>query len=74
MSSKRNIKKKACINKIKHVSMEEAQKHANRLRFKLGQRWVIPYKCECCGSYHVGHAPKNIRQSIRDKSLNKVEI
>jgi hypothetical protein len=67
MASLRAQRRKSCNGKVRHGSFKQANTHAKQLRLS-NERWVMPYKCKFCGGYHVGHAPKNVRQSIKAKN------
>jgi hypothetical protein len=57
MASKRNVRRKACEGKHKHATEAEAHSHLRSLHLagKLVGRAMHAFKCEFCGSYHVGH-------------------
>jgi len=43
-----------CKPKIKYALLSTAQKKAEQSSTKSGEK-IEPYKCEICGSYHIGH-------------------
>lgn len=49
MASKRHLRRKACVGKIRHETMEQAR--------AMAWNGTIPYHCPFCGGYHVGHCP-----------------
>jgi hypothetical protein len=53
MASKRHKRRNQCDGKLTHSSLDFAFAHVDRLR-KRGFN-VRPYKCNYCGSWHVGH-------------------
>lgn len=65
MASKRRLRRKACGNKVKHATHDEAILVAHKTARKYKQR-LSAYKCKYCGSYHVGHTPKEVKQFTRN--------
>lgn len=65
MASKRRLRRKACGNKVKHANLANAQIAAHNSARKFKQR-LSAYKCQYCGSYHVGHTPKAVKQFTRN--------
>lgn len=61
MSSKRGIRRRACKNKIRHETMQDA-----RAAIKQGRHRtiVIAYKCQFCGGFHVGRPNRRQRQGF----------
>jgi len=62
-----------CKPKIKYALLSTAQKKAEQSSEKSGER-IEPYKCEICGSYHIGH-PKEYDMNappIQEMNLAKV--
>ena len=43
-----------CKPKIKYALLSTAQKKAEQSSAKSGEK-IEPYKCDICGSYHIGH-------------------
>lgn len=52
MVSRRNIRRKVCGNKIKHLSFSNAKKTVQKMRDAHKLR---VYDCPFCGGYHIGH-------------------
>lgn len=63
MASKRGQRRRACASKHRYESLSDAM--ANKKRLKKKGVTVCAYACSFCGGFHVGHAPRRIRQSIR---------
>ena len=61
MASKRRLRRKACDGKIKHATMQDAMLAAKLSSKKFNGR-ISAYKCQYCGSFHVGHTPKAIKR------------
>lgn len=58
MSSKRHLKRKMCGDKIRHSTLDQAQRVIKAMRAR-GAAYLEPYKCRWCGSFHIGHhAPR----------------
>lgn len=65
MSSKRAIKRRACEGKVRYTSQKAAQAAIGRLRRNTGTTgWFSAYRCERCGNFHFGHAPRQVRQAM----------
>lgn len=58
MASKRALRRRSCEGKVRHASAGAAHIAA------LKTPGTHAYRCNFCGSYHVGHAPARIRQAI----------
>jgi hypothetical protein len=59
MASKRRLRRRACVGKIRHLTLKDANYHAFLLRQKTGEH-VVAYKCAFCESrFHVGHKKKD---------------
>lgn len=58
MSSKRNIRRRACEGKTRYASKEEAEQVP-------GPKSVHPYQCDFCGGWHRGHRPKTYNLKFR---------
>jgi hypothetical protein len=65
MSSKRNIRRKACDGKEKFDTHDEAYKKAKHIQYKYNTGFMAPYECQFCKKWHFGHPPKNIRNAIK---------
>jgi rubrerythrin len=44
---------KSCKKKYKYATREDAQAQINN----FGEKGFIPYRCNFCGYWHVGHTP-----------------
>lgn len=64
MSSKRRLRRKQCGSKTKFEAPEHGQKAiANMRRRNTLLAYVVVYKCQFCGKYHIGH-PMGTRMVI----------
>lgn len=56
MASKRAIRRRACMSKVRH----ETKAAAMRARWKYHSRGcgLSAYQCRFCGGWHIGHGPK----------------
>lgn len=69
MSSRRAIKRRACDGKVRYPSQRAAQAAIGRLRRNTGATgWFSAYKCDRCGMFHFGHAPRHVRQAMEGSS------
>lgn len=59
--------RRGCEGKRRYESETEAYQHMTALRKKDGAR-VNYYACPLCEGFHVGHTPRRVRQSIRDRA------
>jgi len=66
MSSKRNLRRKSCEGKDRYPSMDIASRYAKEA-CKRTHSWIVPYHCQFCGSYHIGHATPEAKRSIRER-------
>ena len=64
MSSKRALRRKACEGKDRYPDMATASRYAKEA-CKRAHSWIVPYKCQFCDSYHIGHATPATKKSIR---------
>lgn len=66
MASKRNIRRRACRNKVAHDSQEAAVRAIRNMRYdtRPDAGELVPYHCRDCGRFHVGHAPADVRRAI----------
>jgi hypothetical protein len=62
MSSKRNIRRKACAGK-QPLTQTGAYLVARKMRAKYGGA-ISGYHCDFCGHWHVGHAPARNKQAM----------
>jgi hypothetical protein len=54
MASKRRIRRRECLKKIRYDSIEEAREAAVQVTRKTGFRqWA--YGCHWCSGFHIGH-------------------
>jgi hypothetical protein len=53
MSSKRKVRRKQCVGKIRHASADAAHAANRHTRGRFGV--MRPYHCTFCGGWHVGH-------------------
>lgn len=58
--------RRGCEGKQAHADKEAARKHAEFLRRRDGAMMTF-YRCPACGAWHVGHTPRSVRQSLRDR-------
>ena len=61
--TKRKLRRKSCTGKIKYINEEDAERSAKAVHRKTGH-WIEAYHCVFCGAWHIGHPPRNVRQSI----------
>ena len=66
MSSKRYQRRRSCDNKKRYGTRADARSAVRALAIQ-GQRWVMEWRCGHCGFWHVGHAPRWIRERIRER-------
>lgn len=64
MASKRRLRRKACTGKVRYETAQAAQ-HAATAACRRAHAWIVAYGCRFCGGHHIGHPPKNVRQSIK---------
>lgn len=57
MSSKRRLRRKACVGKIRHLTIQNAEYHAYLLRKASGE-YIRAYPCGFCAGFHCGHFKK----------------
>jgi hypothetical protein len=55
MSSKRHLRRRQCEGKKRHASYQHAMIHLCKLKQTFGDGGQIPYRCQFCGGWHVGH-------------------
>lgn len=55
MASKRAIRRKACLGKVRHDSHVSALGQIAKLRRVQGWSKLRPYRCKFCGHWHIGH-------------------
>jgi hypothetical protein len=63
MASKRNVRKKSCDGKVRHLSRESAVTARRHVRKSSGE-WLNEYKCKFCNGWHFGHPPWRTQQAI----------
>ena len=66
MASKRHLRRKACTGKVRYETAQAAQ-HAATAACRRANAWIVAYGCRFCGGHHIGHPPRHVRQSIRDR-------
>lgn len=64
MSSKRHIRRQSCEGKVRYPDMETASRYAKEA-CKRAHNWIVPYHCQFCGSFHIGHATASAKRSIK---------
>lgn len=67
MASKRHQRRRACAEKRGHASMAAAIAEAQRLRARFLCEDFDAYHCRGCGSFHVGHRQKSMRNRLAAK-------
>lgn len=70
MSSKRHIKHRQHNNKIPYETFEDAQLKCVRL-LKDKSIKLLPYICEVCGKWHIGHPTKKALYALRCRRYNE---
>ena len=70
MASKRRIRRQSCEGKLRYQFLDAAQGAARNANSRTS--WIMPYKCNFCGGYHIGHAPNGVRQSVIARQKNKI--
>lgn len=68
----RKLRRRQCDGKMRHPSQEAAVIAAQRMSKKM-RCLITAYWCKFCGHYHCGHAPFNVRQSIRNRQARREE-
>ncbi len=69
MSSKRAKRRKACDGKVRYAGHDDAQAQAV-YRSKCARCLILPYRCQHCGGWHIGHAPAKVKHAMtRDGSF-----
>lgn len=64
MASKRRVRRNGCRGKVRHQTQEGAfiaaakMNRKHRLDLAIGVHSVRPYRCQFCGSFHIGHNGK----------------
>jgi hypothetical protein len=72
MASKRAKRRKDCGGKVQYSSQTRAV-GALIVINKREASGMHSYKCPFGNHWHLGHAPKRVRQAIRDKSKNSFQ-
>lgn len=70
MSSKRAIRRRACIRKKQFFSQHEAQHEANRL-WQRGVH-VRAYECSFGNHWHIGHMPRALKLNLAQRKERNV--
>jgi hypothetical protein len=56
MASKRRIKRKSCVGKIRHASSNDARQALRKtVRYDEVHQPMNVYQCQFCGGFHIGH-------------------
>lgn len=63
MSSKRRIRRRQCIGKIRHETQEAAIRHCHRLQ-DINHVLYGAYKCQFCKGWHSGRPNKAQKQPL----------
>ncbi len=63
MASKRAIRRKACEQKTRYTTAEDAGTAARR-NSKFTDSRIGSYKCKFCQGWHIGHTPKSIIRAM----------
>lgn len=60
MSSKRRIRRNACMRKVRHATQDGARIAINVMAKRMGGflGYMQTYKCQFCSGWHIGHAKK----------------
>lgn len=66
MASKRRVRRSQCQGKRPRTK-DGAIAEATRRRRKYPGQTFDAYQCPTCGSWHVGHRPWRIQQSINSR-------
>ena len=62
MTSKRNLRKKSCTGKVRHLDERGARGAADLIDgLRQGLAPVAPYRSRYCGGYHTGRQPLRVR-------------
>ncbi len=67
MSSKRAIRRKACVGKTRFVTFNEATGALRAFLRKVGNEgWPLSaYRCRFCSGFHFGHIPTKALKARR---------
>lgn len=65
MSSKRRIRRKQCEGKVRHASRDAAIT-AVRQMARRRDVYLVPYRCQFCKGWHIGHPNSAIRNAMRE--------
>lgn len=68
MSSKRAIRRRACEGKVRYESREVAFRSAGCASARLNTHLTC-YRCQSCGSYHIGHPPYKESRAAAQRRL-----
>jgi hypothetical protein len=55
MASKRAVRRRACVGKIRHPDKLAASEHCGRLHGPRGKHALHAYRCPFCHGWHIGH-------------------
>jgi hypothetical protein len=70
MASKRRLRRNACDDKVRHLTMTDANAAAYFTRKKFNS-FVRAYGCKFCGGFHVGHPDKKTKHAIAAKNKSR---
>ena len=65
MASKRNQRRKACKDKVRHETREAAGSALRKIPPKHRHKMHV-YPCPHCGGFHIGHRPQKKRTRRKD--------
>jgi hypothetical protein len=63
MSSKRHIRRRSCEGKTAYPSIDKAR-YAAHLASKRSSEKIVPYRCEFCRQWHIGHPPARVQRRL----------
>ena len=65
MASKRRLRRKSCIGKVRYATQDDAIAALCAFTRKRGWHgFMTPYRCGFCHGFHFGHPPKRVRQAL----------
>lgn len=66
MASKRRLRRRACLGKVRYSIGSVAQEAARKTSGLVHSR-LLAYKCVYCNGYHIGHTPARLRQAAQSR-------
>ncbi len=63
MSSKRRLRRRACANKRRYATRDEAFTSRDLAGRRTGAV-MNAYRCHFCRGWHIGHAPAFVQQKL----------